>query len=143
MSNRFLGYFFLVIFVSCSSKDKTPSNIIQPERMKNIIWDVMRAHALAVEITKKDSSVNERAETKALTQKVFAIHKIKAADFNKSYNWYIKHPDAMSIIFDTLYAQKQAKEFIPKVSILKDTIRKNTFYEMTHKNYWTIDTIFK
>ena len=78
--------FFLIIFslfVSCLEKNKVPSEIIQPKEMQNILWDVMRAQTLSSEIARKDSTVNEIAETKVLTQKVFEIHNIKSSDFNK------------------------------------------------------------
>ena len=144
MMNRFFYCIFLIILFSCSSQNKAPSGIIQPKEMKNIMWDVMRAQALAVEITRKDSSLNDTAETKALVQKVFEIHKIKFVDFDKSYNWYIKHPEAMKVIFDSLYTQKQRNELKPKYKILNDTLfKKNILSEIIHKNYWSIDTVFQ
>ncbi len=75
--------------------------------MKSILWDVMSAQNLATALQRQDSSVNTVAETNALTQKIFEIHKINAADFSKSYTWYIKHPEAMKLIFDSLYIQKE------------------------------------
>lgn len=75
--------------------------------MKNILWDVMRAQTLATEISRKDSTVNPAVETKTLSQKVFQIHKTDSANFNKSYNWYVKHPDVLKLIFDSLYIQKE------------------------------------
>lgn len=105
---RIFCFIFCTVFIfSCSSEDKAPSGIIQPEAMKNVLWDVMSAQFMAQEISRKDSPVNTMAQTKALTQKVFEIHKITAADFNKSYDWYIKHPETMKRIFDSLYTQKQ------------------------------------
>ena len=108
MMVRIFCFIFCIVFIfSCSSKDKAPSDIIQPEAMKNVLWDVMSAQFMAQEIARKDSLVNTVSQTKALTQKVFEIHKITAADFNKSYDWYIKHPETMKRIFDSLYTQKQ------------------------------------
>ncbi len=106
--NRIIYFIFCAVFIfSCSSKDRTPSGIIQPEAMKIILWDVMSAQFMAQEVAKGDSLISIVAETKALTQKVFKIHKITSADFDKSYDWYIKHPDVMKRIFDSLYTQKQ------------------------------------
>ncbi len=95
------------LFWSCSGKNEIPSEIIQPNEMQNILWDVMRAQALSAEIARKDSTLNEVTETKVLTQKVFEIHNITSTAFNLSYNWYTNHPDAMRIIFDSLNAQNQ------------------------------------
>ena len=105
---RIFCFIFCTVFIfSCSSEDKAPSGVIQPETMKNVLWDIMSAQFMAQEISRKDSPVNTMAQTKALTQKVFEIHKITATDFNKSYDWYIKHPETMKRIFDSLYTQKQ------------------------------------
>jgi hypothetical protein len=102
--------FFLIIFclfVSCIGKNKVPSEIIQPGEMQKIFWDVIRAQELSIEIARKDSTVNEIAETKVLTQKVFEIYKITSTEFNQSYIWYTNHPDIIRIVFDSLNAQKQ------------------------------------
>lgn len=81
--------------------------MIQPKEMQSILWDVMRAQTLATEIARKDSSVDAAAKTKLLSQKVFQIHKTDSSAFNYSYNWYVKHPDVLKLIFDSLYAQKE------------------------------------
>ena len=102
--------FFLIVFslfISCLGKNKVPGEIIQPGKMQKILWDVIRAQALSTEIARKDSTVNEIAETKVLTQKVFEIYKITSTTFNQSYIWYTDHPDIMRIVFDSLNAQKQ------------------------------------
>lgn len=107
MIKRLLYLVVFGILVSCSSKNKAPSSIIQPEEMKSVLWDVMRAQNLAVTVSRSDTTTNTIAVTKALTEKIFQIHKISAEDFNKSYNWYIRHPELMRLMFDSLYSQKQ------------------------------------
>jgi hypothetical protein len=72
-------------------KNKVPSEIIQPDKMQKILWDVIRAQALSAEIARKDSTVNEIAETKVLTQKVFEIYKITSTTFIQSYFFFIIH----------------------------------------------------
>ncbi len=75
--------------------------------MTEIMWDVLQAQALATETFRKDSATSPAAETKVLTQKVLDVHNVSIEEYNKSYNWYSKHPDVMEIIFDSLYNQKQ------------------------------------
>lgn len=112
MINRFF-YLILILFLfSCVAKNKAPSGIIQPENMKSILWDVMSAQSLAFYLQRQDSLINTITETKVLSQKIFEIHKITEADFNKSYNWYVKHPEAMKLIFDSLYTQKQRENHL-------------------------------
>jgi hypothetical protein len=104
---KFFYLIFLTMCFSCGKSKSPPSTVIQPKEMQSILWDVMRAETLASEIGHKDSSLDVAIETKALSQKVFVIHKTDSATFNKSYNWYLKHPDVLKIIFDSLYIQKE------------------------------------
>ena len=107
MSRTIIYIMFFLVFVSCGSDTKVPSDILQPAEMSNILWDIMRSQALGYEIARKDSSVREAIEVKALSQKVFKIYKIDSAYFNKSYNWYIQHPTILKVIFDSMYVQKE------------------------------------
>ena len=102
--------FILLTLVSCYSVDKRPPSIIKPNEMQSILWDVMRAQTLAGETALKDSSLDVAVETKMLSKKVFQIHKTDSANFSKSYNWYLKHPDRLKLIFDSLYSQKQREK---------------------------------
>lgn len=99
--------FISLVFISCYSVDKRPSTIIKPKEMQSILWDVMRAQTLASETALKDSSLDVAIETKMLSKKAFQIHKTDSADFARSYDWYVKHPDKLKLIFDSLYVQKQ------------------------------------
>ncbi|MGH2563517.1 MAG: DUF4296 domain-containing protein [Ginsengibacter sp.] len=123
--------FFLIVFslfVSCVGKNDVPSEIIQPDKMQKVLWDVLKAQALSTEISRKDSTINEITETKILTQKAFEINSVSPAAFNRSYTWYTNHPDVMRIIFDSLNAQNQREsqlEMTEKHRPLKlDSLRK-------------------
>ncbi len=129
--------FFLSILIcmsfSCSDKNKTPSGIISPKEMSGIMWDIIRAQALANEVARKDSSINIESQTKALTQKVFEIHRVTSSSFDNSYNWYSGHPDILRLMFDSLYTQKQRENdksmkekynHIRKDSLLRKIIKK-------------------
>jgi hypothetical protein len=102
-------FFFIICFIlsSCSGKNKVPAEIIQQKEMQSILWDVIRAQTLSGEIARRDSSINEIAETKLLTQKVFEIHNITPSAFDLSYAWYTSHPEVMRIIFDSMNIQNQ------------------------------------
>ena len=101
----------ILFFISCSPKVEVPEDILRQEEMKAVMWDVMRAQYLANQVARTDSLTNISAETKVLTGKVFEIHKISAKDFEKSYSWYLKNPQLMSVIFDSLLVQKQREAY--------------------------------
>lgn len=104
-----ISYLIVVFFilVSCGNKNKVPTEIIQPEKMQNILWDVVRSQALSAEEARKDSTINEIAQTKVFVQKVFKIHNITSLDYDKSYKWYTSHPDIMKVLLDSLSSQIQ------------------------------------
>jgi Domain of unknown function (DUF4296) len=103
----FIFFFLTFLLFSCADKNKVPHEIIGPKKMQAVLWDVVRAQILSLEMAHRDTSLNEIAETKALTKKVFDIHKITAADFDQSYDWYARHPELMKNLFDSLSVQKQ------------------------------------
>lgn len=107
MIKRVFYIIFSAVFISCSSDPEIPPDILQPKEMANVLWDVMQSQNLAYETARKDSTVSEAVETKILSQKIFNIHKIDSASFNRSYNWYVAHPAILKVIFDSLYAQKE------------------------------------
>ena len=95
------------ILISCSRKNKVPEAIIQQKEMQKIIWDMLRAQALSGELARRDSTINEVAETKILTRKVFEIHNITSTAFDSSYSWYTNHPEMLRTIFDSMNIQNQ------------------------------------
>ena len=107
MSKFIIYIFFSVLLFSCYSVDKIPKNIIKPKEMKGILWDVMRAQTLAQQTSMKDSTITVVGETALLSKKIFQIHGTDSAKFVESYNWYVKHPETLKLIFDSLYTQKQ------------------------------------
>jgi hypothetical protein len=102
-------FFFMtgIILFSCSGKNKVPAGIIRQKEMQSILWDVINAQVLSEEMARKDSTVNEIAETKILTQKVFEIHKITSSAFDQSYLWYTSHPEIMRGLFDSMSIRNQ------------------------------------
>jgi hypothetical protein len=110
------NFLFLVaccgLVISCSNKNKVPSEIIQPKQMQKILWDILRAEALSSEYARRDSTINEVAELKILTGKVFQIHKITSSTFDESYKWYTGHQDVLKVLFDSLNSQAQRENKI-------------------------------
>lgn len=100
-------FVLILVLFSCSDRNKIPSGIIPAKEMSAIMWDVIRAQVLANEVSRKDSSINVESQTKTFTQKVFEIHHVTSAFFDKSYDWYSSHPNILKLMFDSLYTQKQ------------------------------------
>lgn len=98
----------IIFFASCSSPDEMPKDIIAPDKMKFIFWDVMRAGELATLKAPNDTSL-ARKKTAEYLQQVFAVHHITKDEFYKSYQWYEQHPNVNKILMDSVsaYANRQ------------------------------------
>ena len=104
MTKNILIILVFIFFYSCS--ESTPSGIIKPKKMQEILWDIIRADALAKQLVKNDSAkilVNESAK---LTKEILLIHNIEERQFEKSYSYYTHHPDIMRVMFDSISAQQ-------------------------------------
>jgi len=113
-----------VFFYSC--KESTPSGIIKPKKMQEILWDVLRADALSQQLVKSDSAKSLADESVKLTKKVFLIHNISEEQFEKSYTYYTNHPNIMRTMLDSINAQQTRKSNLEipltKKRMLKDTV---------------------
>jgi len=113
-----------VFFYSC--KESTPSGIIKPKKMQEVLWDVLRADALSQQLVKSDSAKSLADESVKLTKKVFLIHNISEEQFEKSYTYYTNHPDIMRTMLDSINAQQTRKSNLEipltKKRMLKDAV---------------------
>ncbi|MEP7236224.1 MAG: DUF4296 domain-containing protein [Ferruginibacter sp.] len=103
-------YFFipvLFLFISCGNKDKVPSDILKPEKMQAVLWDVIKADAYTTEFIKNDTAKNAEAENIKLQQQIFAIHKITKADFYNSYDYYKSNTVLFKKMLDSMILQAE------------------------------------
>jgi len=99
------GLFFLIMILAlaCSS-DQVPKNVIQPEEMKMILYDLFRSEEAATKLT-LDSSINTFTNRQlVMYNNVFAIHHIDKDAFYRSYRYYEEHPDLHKELMDSLSA---------------------------------------
>jgi len=115
----------LLVFCACSKKEKIPKDILSPEKMENVLWDVVSAAEFHnAFIARRDSTFNKDSAQLDAFSRVFHIHKIKLDDFEKSYAWYQAHPDFMSVVLDSL-SKRASPEFIRREKIpLKDSLKR-------------------
>ena len=109
--------FFICLFTACSSSDKViPKDIIAVNKMKLIVWDMIRAGELAKTQYLKDSGII-KVKTLENFQQVFGIYGISKDEFYKSYSYYEKHPDKNKILMDSViaYANRQRTELYKKM----------------------------
>ncbi|MET0636808.1 MAG: DUF4296 domain-containing protein [Chitinophagaceae bacterium] len=87
----------------CGSKKTIPKDIIPPDKMKLIMYDMLRTgEFLSGYVLYKDINVDKTAESMKWYNKVWQIHKINEDEFRKSYEWYRLHPSEMEAVMDSV-----------------------------------------
>ncbi|MHA4809291.1 DUF4296 domain-containing protein [Flavitalea flava] len=103
---RFVSLILILLAVSCTDKDKTPSGIIPREKMEKVLWDMIQADQYSALFLAKDSShINVKAETQKLYQQVFQLHEVSREEFSKSFQYYLERPGKARSMFDSLLAE--------------------------------------
>ena len=118
-----IKWLFILIII-CNSCNTGSASIISLKKMQQVLWDVMRADALAHQLSLKDSTIKLSAESKRLCAQVFLIHNITEEQFKKSYLYYTGHPDEMKIITDSIsiqQARRVVSAFTPKRNLTVDS----------------------
>lgn len=91
----------LLLLASCGPSDEIPADILSPDSMKVIVWDM----ALADQIALQNHPMNrdsQRITATILYQRVLANHKLTKEQFYKNYGYYEAHPDKLNALFDSL-----------------------------------------
>ena len=113
---RKLVLFMLITIVqSCSTKG-VPGDIIPPDKMKLVMFDMVRADEFANNYVANDTSKNKRDETYLLYEQVFKIHKTNKEEFYKSYSWYQQNPDKNKALYDSInsWVNRKKEAALPK-----------------------------
>jgi hypothetical protein len=101
-----------------------PDDIIPPEKIQPIIFDLLRADEYVNNFLLGDTLLKREKEAVKLYEQVFLIHKVSSVDFYKSYKYYQAHPDKNKVLLDSLNAFVNRKRGIPDTSNKKLNIIK-------------------
>jgi len=99
--SRYISIVILTLFISCKN-DNLPKGILPESKMREVLWDVMRADEWVSYEYNIDTSVNKYVRSIELYQQALQIHNIKAEQFQKSFRYYQSHPKLLKPIFDSL-----------------------------------------
>ena len=108
------GIVLSIIFVfSCGTKDKK-ENILPENKMRAVMWDMIRADQYVSDFLLRDSTKNKREESEKLYEQIFYLHKITRDQFKKSLDYYSARPNLFQPIIDSLALRRN--EFPPTSS---------------------------
>ena len=122
-------FLFIILIISnfaCIRDNKVPKDVIPQNQMRKIIWDLMRADAYVTDFVMKDSTLDKKAESAKLYEKIFDIHTTTQEAFKKSLAFYQSRPDLFKVISDSLRIDEKKSQQYPdeKKPQLDTTLRK-------------------
>ena len=110
MKNLLRSILFIVsiLFVlqGCINKEEgIPENIIQKEKMTQILGDVQLIEAIRQRGTILPKDLDPDEESKRQYALVFEKYNITEEEFKESFNWYLVHPTILADIYDHVLVQ--------------------------------------
>ena len=111
---HFILVSFLSFCIACSNKESLPKDIIQPQAMQKIVWDMLQADEVALQNKLKDTTLTLKAESFKLYDQVFAIHKTSRDQFYQSYKHYQRNPNLYKALMEGIksIAEKERKNIL-------------------------------
>jgi hypothetical protein len=111
---------FLIVIVVCallySCKPGIPKNIIQPNEMEKVLFDIHVIDGYATELSYSTPDSLKKIIS-PLYKGVYKKHGIDSALYNHSLDYYYKHPDQMKEMYDHIIAALlKAKDKAQKAS---------------------------
>ncbi len=109
------GILLAILFVSgCGGSsfiNSVPSNYLQPEEMRYVMWDMLRADEYYNRILINDSTHQLQKENFKLYDQVFRSYGITKEKYYSSFKFYESHPKLFKELVDSVEAtSKQSRE---------------------------------
>ena len=89
---------------SCSKKNNLPKDILPPDKMQEVFWDILRADIYTSNYLRRDSAYDPLKQNIQLQSRIFALHHVSKDEFYKSYTYYSNHKDLMTTMIDSMVA---------------------------------------
>ncbi len=97
---RFLCAVYCLLLIAACSGKKVPKGILEPEKMQEVMWDMIRAgEFLNGYVLYRDTFTNNVAESQRWYNKVYELHNVTKEEFVRSYAYYKDHPALIRPIF--------------------------------------------
>jgi hypothetical protein len=91
-----------ILCYGCTAKKKTRP--LEVNKMKVIMWDLIKAGEWYNNILVKDSAANKKKTDARLFAQVFAIHGVTSVQYYDSYRYYEAHPLQFRVLVDSVDA---------------------------------------
>lgn len=92
-----------IFLFSLGCGEKRPADVLPQDKFQDVMWDMIKAgEFLDGYVLFKDTTLDKSATITAWYNKVYQIHSITKAQFEKSYAYYQDKPKVMKEMLDTL-----------------------------------------
>ncbi|MBB1283085.1 DUF4296 domain-containing protein [Flavisolibacter sp. BT320] len=92
-----------LVWASCSG-ESVPKNVLPPEKMQDVMYDVVRVDEMVDFLRMSDSTYHLFSKRSALYDTVFGLHKVTKERFQQSLKYYQGRPDLLKEMMNNLHA---------------------------------------
>ena len=89
--------------VSCADKKRSSQEIVEQDKMANIMYDVLLAESFVESYLMKDTTLNKDSLLKVEMDKVLKVYGITSNTFSQSYLYYKAHPLLLETVMDSAH----------------------------------------
>ncbi|MEN9951785.1 MAG: hypothetical protein RLZZ520_53 [Bacteroidota bacterium] len=89
--------------VSCADKKGSSQEIVEQDKMANIMYDVLLAESFVESYLMKDTTLNKDSLLKVEMDKVLKVYGITSNTFSQSYLYYKAHPLLLETVMDSAH----------------------------------------
>lgn len=97
--------------VGCKDKNGLPSDILKPDKMQQVFWNIVQAESFTTKFIVKDPLKNAGIENAKMQQQIFAINKVSKDQFYNSYTYYTAHVELMRALLDSITSIAEREKY--------------------------------
>lgn len=101
--NLIILFWGTIIFFSCNGSKDGKQEILNQDKMANVLYDVLLAESYVESYLMKDTMLNKDSLLKLEMDKVLKVYGITSKTFSESYLYYKAHPVEMETVMDSAH----------------------------------------
>jgi hypothetical protein len=118
---KFLSFALLCFSLICCKSKAVPETLIQPDKMKKILYDIHIVDGYISTIQNPDSGKKVSA---AFYKGIYTKFKVDSALYTKSMDYYYNHPDVLTEMYDDIKADLQKTKTALEKKPVKPAVKK-------------------
>ncbi|HEV7333660.1 MAG TPA: DUF4296 domain-containing protein [Flavisolibacter sp.] len=95
----------ICLFIVACSGESVPKDVLPPEKMQAVMYDVIRVDEMVDFLRMSDSAYQPFTKRTALYDTVFGLHSVTKERFQQSLKYYQGRPDLLKDIMDNIHTK--------------------------------------